>query len=183
MLDHCARAKAAGVGGIKALVIYPDECPGDGPGAAVRPDRRSTPAFKGLRVGLFIGGQQGKDGTGWSIMTATNVITDRDTLRKDPPDVLLTNYKMLDYLLIRPKDSKLWSKNKQRRSAMLWWMSCTHSMVHREQTWHCCCDGCRHDFRYPRTSDLHWHVRNAGRKHRHRPATRVRTAGLLCSIS
>jgi DEAD/DEAH box helicase domain-containing protein len=71
-----------------------------------------TPAFKGLRVGLFIGGRSGKDGRGWSIMTATNVITDRNTLRKDPPDILLTNYKMLDYLLIRPKDSKLWAKNK-----------------------------------------------------------------------
>jgi superfamily II helicase len=39
------------------------------------------------------------------------VITDRETLRKDPPDILLTNYKMLDYLLIRPKDRLLWAKN------------------------------------------------------------------------
>jgi len=46
------------------------------------------------------------------IMTATGVITDRTTLRKDSPDILLTNYKMLDYLSIRPKDRKLWSENK-----------------------------------------------------------------------
>ena len=44
-------------------------------------------------------------------MTASGVITDRATLRKDPPDILLTNYKMLDYLLIRPKDRRLWSRN------------------------------------------------------------------------
>src|SRR5690606_33539553 len=29
----------------------------------------------------------------------------------NPPDVLLTNYKMLDYLLMRPKDQKLWAHN------------------------------------------------------------------------
>ena len=45
------------------------------------------------------------------VMSPTSVITDRDTLRKTPPDVLLTNYKMLDYLLLRPKDRQLWSRN------------------------------------------------------------------------
>jgi DEAD/DEAH box helicase domain-containing protein len=112
VLDHCARAKAAGVGGIKALVIYPMNALATDQARRFAQTVARTPAFKGLRVGLFIGGLQGKDGRGWSIMTANNVITDRDTLRKDPPDVLLTNYKMLDYLLIRPKDSKLWAKNK-----------------------------------------------------------------------
>jgi len=38
-------------------------------------------------------------------------IAHRDTLRQSPPDILLTNYKMLDYLLILPKDHKLWQKN------------------------------------------------------------------------
>ena len=28
-----------------------------------------------------------------------------------PPDILLTNYKMLDYLLVRPKDALLWKQN------------------------------------------------------------------------
>ena len=36
--------------------------------------------------------------------TPQSVITDRETLRKHPPDILLTNYKMLDYLMLRPKD-------------------------------------------------------------------------------
>ena len=39
------------------------------------------------------------------------MITDRDTLRKHPPDILLTNYKMLDYLMLRPKDRALWAHN------------------------------------------------------------------------
>ena len=45
------------------------------------------------------------------VMSPTGVITDRETMRKTPPDVLLTNYKMLDYLLLRPKDRQLWARN------------------------------------------------------------------------
>ena len=44
-------------------------------------------------------------------MTETGVITSKDILRQSPPDILLTNYKMLDYLLIRPKDQGLWVGN------------------------------------------------------------------------
>ena len=40
------------------------------------------------------------------------MVTDRDTLRERPPDILLTNYKMLDYLLVRPFDFRLWRHNR-----------------------------------------------------------------------
>jgi DEAD/DEAH box helicase domain-containing protein len=33
-------------------------------------------------------------------------------MRRHPPDILLTNYKMLDYLLIRPRDRQLWDQNR-----------------------------------------------------------------------
>ena len=36
------------------------------------------------------------------------LITDRDVLRANPPDILLTNYKMLDFLLMRAVDTPLW---------------------------------------------------------------------------
>lgn len=39
------------------------------------------------------------------------VITDHETLLAAPPDILMTNYKMLDYLLVRPKDAELWKNN------------------------------------------------------------------------
>lgn len=35
-------------------------------------------------------------------------ITDRKTMRDYPPDILITNYKMLDYLLLREEDQALW---------------------------------------------------------------------------
>ena len=111
LLDHCVRAKAEGTAGIKALVIYPMNALATDQARRFAEVIAATPAFDGLRVGLFVGGRTGKDGRGQPTMSPTSVITDRPTMRDDPPDILLTNYKMLDYLLIRPKDRQLWSKN------------------------------------------------------------------------
>ena len=44
-------------------------------------------------------------------MTESRLITSRDAMRQSPPDILLTNYKMLDLLLLRAKDLPLWRKN------------------------------------------------------------------------
>ena len=38
-------------------------------------------------------------------------ITNHAAQQEDPPDILLTNYKMLDYLLLRPQDQNLWRFN------------------------------------------------------------------------
>ena len=110
VLDHCARARGAGEAGVKALVIYPMNALATDQARRIAELVVSTPAFAGLRVGLYVGGQAGAPGEGM-LMTPTSVITDRDTLRKHPPDILLTNYKMLDYLMLRPKDRQLWSAN------------------------------------------------------------------------
>jgi DEAD/DEAH box helicase domain-containing protein len=112
VLDHCARSIKAGVGGIKALVIYPMNALASDQARRFAEVVAATPQFKGLRVGLFVGGKSGVEGRGQPTMTRDSVITDRKVLRQDPPDVLLTNYKMLDYLLIRPRDRRLWSRNK-----------------------------------------------------------------------
>jgi DEAD/DEAH box helicase domain-containing protein len=40
-------------------------------------------------------------------------ITNREEMQGNPPDILLTNYKMLDYLLMRPKDQRIWEHNMQ----------------------------------------------------------------------
>lgn len=110
LLDHVLRAKKEGEQGIKALVIYPMNALASDQARRFAEVISNTPAFAGMRVGLFVGGQKSNSGDGM-IMTKDDVIYDQDTLRKDPPDILLTNYKMLDYLLIRPKDKKLWLHN------------------------------------------------------------------------
>lgn len=104
VLDHCQRV---GGPGIKAIVIYPMNALASDQAKRFAEVIHGQLALQGLRVGLFVGG----DGQGTRSMSASQVITDKETLRKQPPDVLLTNYKMLDYLLMRPKDQPLWAHN------------------------------------------------------------------------
>jgi DEAD/DEAH box helicase domain-containing protein len=107
VLDHC---RAAGGNGIKALVIYPMNALASDQARRIAAAIHGTPALRKLRVGLYVGGMENGAGGG-TVMTPDGVITDRDTLRKNPPDILLTNYKMLDYLLLRPQDRALWAGN------------------------------------------------------------------------
>ncbi|MBK7823494.1 MAG: DEAD/DEAH box helicase [Tessaracoccus sp.] len=106
LLDHAARARAAGQGGIKAIVLYPmNALAADQAGRFADTIHRDE-RLRGLRVGLFVGGQgQHKE------MGRDHVIDDNDRLRAEPPDILLTNYRMLDLLLQRPKDASLWKLN------------------------------------------------------------------------
>ena len=109
VLDHCVRERAAGRPGIKALILYPMNALATDQARRFARTIHNTPAFAGVRTGLFVGDAE-EPGTGM-VMGPDTVITDRDTLRQNPPDILLTNYKMLDYLLIRPKDRQLWKDN------------------------------------------------------------------------
>ena len=106
LLNFCASQKSQG---IKAIVIYPMN--------ALATDQakrfaKTIASNDGLRskvsVGLFVGQE---DDTPSKVMGSNKVITCKDTLRKSPPDILLTNYKMLDFLLMRPKDQKIWRFN------------------------------------------------------------------------
>jgi len=109
VLDHCVRM-TADEPGIKALIIYPMNALASDQARRFAELVDTIPAFKNLRVGMYVGGHEAEPGQG-TRMTPESVITDRDTMRKNPPDILLTNYKMLDYLMLRPKDRKLWEKN------------------------------------------------------------------------
>ncbi|MCR9105772.1 MAG: DEAD/DEAH box helicase [Gammaproteobacteria bacterium] len=104
LLDHCRRQAGAG---IKAIIIYPMNALATDQAKRFAQVIHSQAALKGLRVGLFVGG----DAHGSKVMSAEMVVTDKTSLRANPPDVLLTNYKMLDYLLMRPKDQPLWAHN------------------------------------------------------------------------
>lgn len=64
-----------------------------------------------------------------------HLIENREVLRERPPDILFTNYKMLDLLLKRPIDFPLWRPNAARACrAIWWWTSCTLSMAPKEPT-------------------------------------------------
>jgi len=96
--------------GIKAIILYPMNALATDQARRFAKEVHESTALKGkVRVGLYVGGLE--DGGGSKQMSDTEVITSRDELRSSPPDILLTNYKMLDYLLIRQDDQPLWVEN------------------------------------------------------------------------
>jgi DEAD/DEAH box helicase domain-containing protein len=106
ILDHCAAAAGPG---IKAIVIYPMNALATDQARRFAKEIYNRKELRGkVRVGLFVGD---KEKSKADKMTKDFVITCKETQRETPPDILLTNYKMLDYLLIRPRDQRLWQHN------------------------------------------------------------------------
>jgi len=108
LLEHCRQQHAQGTRGIKAILIYPMNALATDQARRIADLIHTIPALAGLRAGLYIGSA---DDTPAAAMSATSVITDKDALHKAPPDILLTNYKQLDYLLIQPHVQSLWEHN------------------------------------------------------------------------
>jgi DEAD/DEAH box helicase domain-containing protein len=120
ILDHCLRVH--GQKGIKAIILYPMNA------LAADQEKRfariilENPALNdaGIRVGTYTGRYdsvspgESKD-SGTTEMGETNGcchgISSHARLLENPPDILLTNYKMLDFLLMRPQDKELWRFN------------------------------------------------------------------------
>lgn len=110
ILDYC-RAQA-GRRGIKAILIYPMNALATDQARRLAAEIFHNPELKSIvTAGLYLGDDGGHP---MNVMTEHELVTDRDALRNAPPDILLTNYKMLDYLLLRPDDFRLWSKNEPR---------------------------------------------------------------------
>jgi ATP-dependent helicase YprA (DUF1998 family) len=106
ILDHCARERAYGNDGIKALILYPMNALASDQAGRIAELIHTHSALAGVRAGLYIGGE-GRHAE----MGADHLIDRREALRANPPDILLTNYKMLDYLLLRREDHDLWATN------------------------------------------------------------------------
>jgi len=107
ILDHVLRAKRQGVGGMKALLLYPMNALANDQAQRLAGLLTSHPSLAGVTAGLYTG-QQGSKRTK---VSADSLITDRSVLQSSPPDILLTNYKMLDQLLLRHADRKLWGQS------------------------------------------------------------------------
>ncbi|MDN5914713.1 MAG: DEAD/DEAH box helicase [Pseudonocardia sp.] len=104
LLDHCRRERAKGRPGIKAVVLYPMNALANDQARRIASLVHAHRAELGdLTVGLYTG-----DSGDAPAMTATAVVESKQHMRKHPPDILLTNYKMLDMLLLRHEDVPLW---------------------------------------------------------------------------
>ena len=99
--------------GIKAIVLYPMNA------LATDQAKRFAEACweikkqtgEHLTVGLLIGEGAGKKDQRNSSMEQEKVIENRTSILNNPPDILLTNFKMLDYALMRDGLNKLWKHN------------------------------------------------------------------------
>tara|TARA_R110001599_G_scaffold351706_3_gene584329 strand:+ start:4142 stop:10579 length:6438 start_codon:yes stop_codon:yes gene_type:complete len=106
LLDHCATQKTKG---IKAIIVYPMNALATDQARRFAKEVWGRAEIRGrVSVGLYVGDSQSSP---CKSMQADSVITCKETLRAHPPDILLTNYKMLDFLLMRPKDQPLWRHN------------------------------------------------------------------------
>ena len=108
IIDYCYQHR--GESGIKAIIIYPMNALANDQAKRIARFIQGDSNLKGnVTAGLFVG-QEPQD-MGQMAMGSEMVITHKETMRTSPPDILLTNYKMLDYLLIRPNDYPLWKNN------------------------------------------------------------------------
>ena len=108
ILEYCYRHR--GEPGIKALIIYPMNALASDQARRIAELINESPELKGnITAGMYVGGE--KPGASSRMMTEHGVITDHETMLNSAPDILMTNYKMLDYLLVRPKDASLWRDN------------------------------------------------------------------------
>ena len=100
LLDHCRRARNASQSGIKAVLLYPMNALATDQAHRVGDYLTTHAALGQVTAGLYLGGTPNDNIPG--------VLTRGEELRAAPPDILITNYKMLDLLLQRPQDRQLW---------------------------------------------------------------------------
>ncbi|MEU4564659.1 DEAD/DEAH box helicase [Actinoplanes sp. NPDC023936] len=100
ILDHCRRARQDGQAGVKAVLLYPMNALATDQTLRLKELLAEEPALAAVTAGLYIGDV--------AEMSQAPVMTSRYEIRDNPPDILITNYKMLDLLLQRSEDKKLW---------------------------------------------------------------------------
>ena len=94
ILEYCYQHR--GERGIKALIIYPMNALASDQAKRIAELIHESPELHGnVTVGMYVGGQEN---TPNRMMTEHGVITDHETLLNNPPDILMTNYKMLDVM-------------------------------------------------------------------------------------
>lgn len=105
LLDYAVRARKQGVHGIKAIILYPMNALANDQAGRLARMIHENPALNGVTAALYTGEHSGAPRT---VMSPEGLIEDRHTIRSAVPDIILTNYKMLDQLLLRSADRPLW---------------------------------------------------------------------------
>jgi len=124
IVSYCLQQAEKGAKGIKAIIIYPMN--------ALANTQYEELAKKlndsGLTIGLYTGDTQStgeealknyKDVFGEDAVPNNSEIIARDQLRRTPPDILITNYVMLELLLTRNDDAALFREEIKRNLRFL----------------------------------------------------------------
>jgi len=113
VLDYCREQRARGRRGIKAILVYPMNALATDQARRLAREILTRPALAAVTAGLYVGDEPTEKSTAVRHLGGDDytLITDRERMREEPPDILLTNYKMLDFLLIRARDAELWRHN------------------------------------------------------------------------
>lgn len=110
ILDYCYMQR--NTKGIKVIILYPMNALATDQAKRLASAIHSDERLKGeLTAGLFIGESLDKKKKYPKQMGAENIIEDRDTIVDTTPDILLTNFKMLDLALMQSRYHNLWINN------------------------------------------------------------------------
>ena len=123
LLDYCYQHRDTP--GIKAIILYPMNALATDQARRIAEeinnfeDEDGKQVLRGkIRAGLFIGEGKDKNGIRNTRMGEDHIIEDRDILVKSPPDILLTNFKMLDFALLQSRFHNLWHHNFKNTSLL-----------------------------------------------------------------
>ena len=109
IIDHCLRTR--GTTGVKAVLMYPMN--------ALANDQlkrlRQRLAGSGVTFGRYTGDTPASEPRGAEhTEAAAEERLSRERIQDDPPDILLTNYAMLELLLVRREDHRIFRHNQMR---------------------------------------------------------------------
>ncbi|MGW4786734.1 DEAD/DEAH box helicase [Streptomyces sp. NPDC004230] len=102
VLDHCRREREGGKAGVKAVFLYPMNALATDQAQRINELLTQNSELGKLWAGLYIGDR--------AATQYEKVRTRRSDMQLSPPDILITNYKMLDLLLQREDDAPLWQE-------------------------------------------------------------------------
>jgi len=110
IVSHCLEAKERGEDGIKAVIIYPMNALAN----SQYEDFAERLDGTGLRLGLYTGDTPNNPEKAPDFLRQfgreeafDSEVVSREEMQNDPPDILMTNYVMLDLILTRHDDKKL----------------------------------------------------------------------------
>ncbi|MCJ7430178.1 DEAD/DEAH box helicase [Candidatus Bathyarchaeota archaeon] len=123
IINECLRMRDQGLSGIKAIIVYPMNALANSQYEDFSQRLHGT----GLKIGLYTGDTKNSpEEARAALKTATgrdepydSELLSRDEIQANPPDILMTNYVMLELLLTRFEDRKLFPKEHKGRLKFL----------------------------------------------------------------